>query len=180
METPSFKEKLQAIYPKLTSSQKKVARYLFDNPNVLGVMSAQELAAQCGVSESTVIRFAQTLGYPGYLDMKQEIQRDLKNAYSSSQKLSATLRQFADQDTFFSELIQDHRQALDQLESTITLELLKQAAELIVSTGHSVRIWRRECPRAGLGVSPFGCAAWVSTWWISVIRGATSLRRLCT
>ena len=29
--------------------------------------------------------------------------------------------------------IQDHRQALDQLESTITLELLKQAAELIVS-----------------------------------------------
>jgi len=133
METPSFKEKLQAIYPKLTSSQKKVARYLFDNPNVLGVMSAQELAAQCGVSESTVIRFAQTLGYPGYLDMKQEIQRDLKNAYSSSQKLSATLRQFADQDTFFSELIQDHRQALDQLESTITLELLKQAAELIVS-----------------------------------------------
>ena len=42
-------------------------------------------------------------------------------------------RQFADQDTFFFELIQDHRQALDQLESTITLELLKQAAELIVS-----------------------------------------------
>ena len=126
METPSFKEKLQAIYPKLTSSQKKVARYLFDNPNVLGVMSAQELAAQCGVSESTVIRFAQTL--PRLSDMKQEPAHEkcLLNA-----ETECHLRQFADQDTFFPELIQD-RQALINWKAPSPLNI-EQAAELIVS-----------------------------------------------
>lgn len=132
MEQIPFKEKLREVYPTLTKGQQKVAKYLSENSNVLGMMSAQELATHVGVSESTIIRFSQRMGYPGYLDMKQEVQKAYVNSHTSSQKLSATLSQFSTKDEFFYELIQGHRQALDNLANTVPIDYLEEAANLIV------------------------------------------------
>lgn len=132
MEQVPFQEKLREVYSSLPNGQKKVAKYISENSSVLGMMSAQELAEHVGVSESTVIRLSQSMGYSGYLVMKQEVQRAFVHSHTSSQKLKATLHQFTSADEFFHELTQGHREALDNLEKTLTLDILEQAARLMI------------------------------------------------
>ena len=65
--------RIQENFSSLTNSQRIVAEYVGDNLNSLAFMTLDELAYRIGVSTTTVIRFARTLGYSGYSDMQQAI-----------------------------------------------------------------------------------------------------------
>jgi DNA-binding MurR/RpiR family transcriptional regulator len=65
-------------------SQKAVARYIIDHLEEVGYLSAEELGQKGNTSSSTVVRFAQSLGFGGYPDM----QRAARDEY----RLGATAR----------------------------------------------------------------------------------------
>ncbi|AJD89880.1 hypothetical protein JMA_05630 [Jeotgalibacillus malaysiensis] len=73
-------QKLENSYTKLSAGQKKVARLFFDNPSVIAFSSALEVGKMVDVSESTVIRLTQKIGYKGYPEAQQQIQRKLAEA----------------------------------------------------------------------------------------------------
>lgn len=64
-------ERLKASYPTLSDSHKRVAEYLLDNVESAAFLTAGRLGAATGVSESTVVRFAITLGYQGWPDLQR-------------------------------------------------------------------------------------------------------------
>jgi len=64
-------ERLKASYPALSEGHKRVAEYLLDNIEIAAFLTAGRLGATAGVSESTVVRFAITLGYQGWPDLQR-------------------------------------------------------------------------------------------------------------
>lgn len=65
----SFVRMLQEQFDSLTRSRKEIARYLIDHLADAPVLTAEELARKTNTTSSTVVRFAQHLGFSGFSDM---------------------------------------------------------------------------------------------------------------
>ena len=68
-------QKIENLPDNLTPKGKLISEYLFENPRKAVFMTARELAAACGISEATVIRFVAQLGYKGYSEMQQALRQ---------------------------------------------------------------------------------------------------------
>ncbi|MFC4408980.1 MurR/RpiR family transcriptional regulator [Chungangia koreensis] len=73
----------------LSKSQKKVAQYILDNPNNILFQTVEKLAKEVGVSDATVVRFANALGYKGYPDLQNHIQRRLQRKLKTTERLKS-------------------------------------------------------------------------------------------
>lgn len=69
--------KVSDSYKDFSSGQKKVGDLFFQEPIFLAFSSALEVGKRVNVSESTVIRWTQKLGYKGYAEFQQIVQRKL-------------------------------------------------------------------------------------------------------
>ncbi|MDX1601030.1 MAG: MurR/RpiR family transcriptional regulator, partial [Anaerolineales bacterium] len=81
---PVAQVRLRGVYESLPPSELKVAHYLLDNPDEIIHASVTELANSLGVSESTVVRFCQRLGYQGYQEFKILLARDLGRPFQDT------------------------------------------------------------------------------------------------
>ena len=62
----------------------------FENPNIIAFTPAFEVGKEVGVSESTVIRLTQTLGYKGYSELQEIVQDELKKGRTLFQHMELT------------------------------------------------------------------------------------------
>lgn len=125
-----YRKKIQKVYSKLTKSQRKVAEFIVDNPSKIILMSADQLAKASGVSEATVIRFARTLGYNGYSEMKKEFQRALVNNLTSSKKFEEGLKTISSE-SVLEELLKTHHAVFQNMNLSELTKSLKNAAKII-------------------------------------------------
>lgn len=58
-------------YNTMSKSQKKIANYVLGHPNDIALYSAAEFGSKIGLSESTVIRFAYSLGFSGFVELQK-------------------------------------------------------------------------------------------------------------
>ena len=63
-------DQIQQIYPSLSKGERKVADYVRENMSAVLRMTIRELKDAVGVSEPTVFRFCQAMGYSGFKDFK--------------------------------------------------------------------------------------------------------------
>ena len=66
MEPPRTREKRRPVASLRPSPRRRVLSYLRSHGDEITYLSARKLGERCGVSESTVIRAVQSLGYEGY------------------------------------------------------------------------------------------------------------------
>ena len=71
--------KIKAIKDSLSHSEGKLANFILNSPNAIRELSSQELANVAGVSQSSVVKFTQKLGYKGYPTFKLAIIDALNN-----------------------------------------------------------------------------------------------------
>lgn len=57
----------------LPRQQRSIAEYVLEHLTTVPFLSVPELARRVEVSEATVVRFAQRLGYPGFSELKMEL-----------------------------------------------------------------------------------------------------------
>ncbi len=83
----------QAIYDKIdqnfdamSKSHKKIASFIKLEFSKVAFMTAAEVSAQVGVSESTVVRFATALGYAGFPAMQRAFRKTLQSRLTTSQR----------------------------------------------------------------------------------------------
>ena len=77
----------------LTKGEKKVASYIQNNPLSAALLSSTDLANSCGVSDTTVIRFAQDLGFKGYADFKKNMVNVARSPYHFLRKMEQEHKQ---------------------------------------------------------------------------------------
>jgi DNA-binding MurR/RpiR family transcriptional regulator len=74
-ELTDFRQRLESHLPGLTKSQQRIASYLLASYDEAAFLSVADLAEHLSVSEATVVRFAQAIGYDGFRQLHRCLQR---------------------------------------------------------------------------------------------------------
>ena len=84
--------------PEFSKGQKRIAQYILESYDKAAFMTANRLAQNVGVSESTVVRFAVDLGFDGYPSMQKAMQEMVLNRLTSVQRIEVANNRLGDQD----------------------------------------------------------------------------------
>ncbi len=111
-----------------SKQQLKVAAYLIENYKDMGFLTATELAKKAGVSQPTVIRFAQFLGFPQYNLFVEAFRKVLNEDLTSTDRLNLSLKNGKDPESAALDIISREIQTLEQLSN----EFPQQEFDLLV------------------------------------------------
>ena len=75
MKPPTFAERLTQRFDQLSASHKKIAKLFHEQPWQTATLTAAEIGNQLEINPSTVVRFAQALGYEGLSELQKELQQ---------------------------------------------------------------------------------------------------------
>lgn len=85
-DTPLLLEHLGLRGKRLSKSHRAIADYIEAHYDKAGALTAVALGKQCGVSESTVVRFAMALGYEGYPELQAALQELARQRMTAVQR----------------------------------------------------------------------------------------------
>ena len=74
--------------PEFSKSQKYIAKYITEHYEKAAFMTAAKLGVAVGVSESTVVRFADEMGFDGYPEMQRALRSYGRNRLTTLQRLN--------------------------------------------------------------------------------------------
>jgi Mn2+/Fe2+ NRAMP family transporter len=69
--------KIRSERDSMSAIERRVADYIVENAHLLRDYSSQQLANALGISQSSVVKFSQKLGFKGYPDLKYSISEAL-------------------------------------------------------------------------------------------------------
>lgn len=78
---------IQKSFSKLSKGQKLIAQFIIDNYDKAAFMTASKLGTKVGVSESTVVRFANALDFEGYPELQRALQEIIKTKLTTVQRV---------------------------------------------------------------------------------------------
>lgn len=79
--------RINTKFKKMSKSQKLISEYIINNYDKAAFMTASRLGEMVGVSESTVVRFANMLGYDGYPRLQKALQELIRNKLTTVQRI---------------------------------------------------------------------------------------------
>lgn len=160
-----IQNQVRQMFDGLTASQRKVAKFLLENPGRIATLSAKEVGACTGTSETTVIRFSVEVGYTGYGMLQKEIQNALVEERNNSNPIVSLGETAAgepeDPATYISYRRSMNMNNIERTLAELSPAALEQAVDLIRSAPHIVII--------GLRAS-FAPAHWL-THSLNILRG---------
>ena len=131
-----FREQIRKHYDHLSRSYRRVADFILSDYRTAAFMTAASLADAVDVDTTTVVRFAQRLGYPGYPELIEDIQQQVKLELSqgyvaaeSDDTFQAKVQRLVAQDRNNLEKALAHN-SLDALENIF--DLLRMAPRIVV------------------------------------------------
>lgn len=95
---------IQTQYTRLSKGQKLIAQYILNNYDKVAFMTACKLGETVGVSESTVVRFANALGYSGYPKLQAALQELIKNKLTTVQRVEMA-NDYSDENTILNKIL---------------------------------------------------------------------------
>jgi DNA-binding MurR/RpiR family transcriptional regulator len=120
-------------YKQLTKSEKRIANHLRKHQEECAFLSAGELASQLELSEATMVRFARSLGFESYPDMRKLMQANYRQRVTHSARLRGRLGDLRETGDVFEKLVVSDIDYMTQALETVSRDELKRAVELIRS-----------------------------------------------
>ena len=156
-------QRLKSNFKYLSKGQKKVAKLLFDDPSIITFSPAFEIGRMVNVSESTVIRLSQTIGYTGYTELQETIRQSLSQGrvLMQYQEISNIVKE----DALFKDLMQADINNIKKLMDKITEEDI-QVAVTMISNAEKIYVTG--------SMSMLGLAHYFSQW-LNMLLGNTEL-----
>ena len=105
-----------------SKGQKRIAGYILSDYDKAAFMTASRLGRLTGVSESTVVRFAASLGYDGYPAMQRALQELVRSKLTSIQRIRTS------NDRLFSSDVVTSVLQMDMEKIRIAIEEVDRAA----------------------------------------------------
>jgi DNA-binding MurR/RpiR family transcriptional regulator len=133
---PDFYRLINERFNSLTKSEKRIARFLLRNQDEAAFMAVSDLADRLGLSEATVVRFAQALDFSGFPDMRSSLQDSFRGRVTHSVRLRGQLENLRQADDIFEQLILSEIDHLTQALQTVDRNAIQQAVELLRSRKH--------------------------------------------
>lgn len=139
-----MKELRETIHnAKLTKTQKQIAKFVLDNSADACFMTSAAIAGKLGVSESSVIRFARSLGYAGFMDFQKHIRKEYQDrVYRISSSITVPSQRMAQRNkvgssaNYMKEHFQNILSNIEEMFSNNSLHTFEEAADIIVKSRH--------------------------------------------
>lgn len=106
---------IQSQYTRFSKGQKLIAQYILKNYDKVAFMTACKLGETVGVSESTVVRFANALGYSGYPKLQDALQELIKNKLTTVQRVDM-IKEFNDDSAILKKIVKSD---IDNIKDTL-------------------------------------------------------------
>lgn len=89
MATTDLLTQINTMLPEFSKGQKRIASFIVNHYDQAADMTAAALGSEVGVSESTVVRFANEMGYDGYPALQAQIRETVRVRLTSVQRVNA-------------------------------------------------------------------------------------------
>lgn len=122
-----FQELLVDNRIRLTPAQRRIMQYIVDHYEKAIFLTASELAQSVGVSEATVVRLAQALGFDGYPGMQKKFREGLQNRLSTVTRLEQTVEHVRQLGDVVVKVLQEDIQNLSQTLRDLPIEVFERA-----------------------------------------------------
>lgn len=118
-------------YNKLSKGQKLLANYIVDHYEKAVFLTASKLGKIVGVSESTVVRFANELGYDGYPRLQEALEELVRTKLTSIQRVEVTSDRI-DKDHVLKFVLQSDMDKIKNSLEDVKEDVFDQAIEMIL------------------------------------------------
>ena len=115
----------------LNGAQKRLGHYLQNDSSALLLSNVRDLAQAVGVSKSTVVRFAKSMGYKGFPEFKREIQKAMRGKLRAAARMEETFAELGDDENIFAKLIKRDIQLLQETLQAASFPDFHKAVEII-------------------------------------------------
>jgi DNA-binding MurR/RpiR family transcriptional regulator len=136
----TLSEEIRQRFDEFSRSQKDVGQYIVDHLEEAAFHTAEELARRANTSSSTVVRFAQALGFEGFPELqaaaRDEYRRGRENGASGTEVTPPLFP--IDQTEFETSLAADHANMtetahkVDREEVTAAVDLISRADRIVL------------------------------------------------
>ncbi len=110
-------QKIQSAMPEFSKGQRAIAAYVTENCEKAAFLTASRLGEAVGVSESTVVRFAVSLGFEGYPEFQAALQELIRIRLTSVQRMEVSNDRLGSGDVLGNVLQSDIARIRSTLES---------------------------------------------------------------
>ena len=121
--------------PEFSKGQRLIARYIIENYDRAAYMTAAKLGAIVQVSESTVVRFADELGFDGYPDLQHALQELAKTNLTAAQRMKVA-DNILDRDNILDKVLLGDADKIRHTLEGIDRAAFYDAVEKIVAAEH--------------------------------------------
>lgn len=120
-----------AVGKRLSPKYGALADYILRHPNDVAFSTAAELAEAAKVSEATVIRFGNALGYESYTDFRRDFQKWVNDELSTIHRMQDSLGKLAGENALV-DVVRSEIANLEQTLASVSLEEVQLVANLML------------------------------------------------
>jgi DNA-binding MurR/RpiR family transcriptional regulator len=117
----------------LTRRQSQSARYILHDSEEVVFMSAAQVAEECGVSDATVVRLAQALGFAGFPEMKQHLRADSFHRLDTVSRLKRTSRRTGSVEELVASVVAQDARNLAETAAHLDRDGIVRAARVLLN-----------------------------------------------
>lgn len=132
-------EKLTAKIKNMTLSktEKRIAEYILENVNTIGLQTVSNVAAAIGTSDTSVIRFIRRLGFANYSDFKKEMSAKLIDQYQEAawggQKFIHA-REMINQSEIIADVVACAMENIQKTCAGLSMEVVEKIAAILIKS----------------------------------------------
>ncbi|MDF2890822.1 MAG: transcriptional regulator, RpiR family [Clostridia bacterium] len=123
---------IQSKFHNLSKGQKIIAQYIMSNYDKAAFMTAAKLGEKVGVSESTVVRFANAVGFIGYPQLQKQLQEMVKTKLTTVQRIEMS-SDYSNEESVLKNVlkadIENIRATLDEINYAVFENVVKGITE---------------------------------------------------
>ncbi len=119
---------------RLSKSYRAIASFIEEHYDRVPAMTATALAREVGVSESTVVRFANALGYEGYPTLQKALQYQVRKRLTTDERFS--LGSELSQENVLTTVLKEDMRNIRQTVDHIDRDAFSQTVDTILNARH--------------------------------------------
>lgn len=113
----------------LSKSQRRLGEYIMSDSTTLLMSTSRELAQAVGVSESTVVRFAQALGYKGFPELRRALQKEMRPRLRAASRMAETIAELGPDENVITRLVKRDIELLRETVEALSVSEFQKAIE---------------------------------------------------
>jgi DNA-binding MurR/RpiR family transcriptional regulator len=135
-DEPGFRDRVEERRDILSPAERRVADYMLANPERAATWSASELAQALGISDATVIRTAQSLGYRGLKELKRGALSQIERRRDPSLVLTDWIGHLGDRPDALGQVVVETAALLERMTATVDRDAWTLGISYLVQARH--------------------------------------------